>query len=128
MGFDLVRNELGGWRVLEDNVRVPSGAGYAIASRQAMDEVMPMLPRPAGLLDPATAPQLLRADAAGLRRSRRRDHRPAVRRRRNSAWFEHRMLAEQGGFLLLTPDDVDVEDGRVVTRAERSRSTCCTCG
>ena len=24
-GFDLVRNELGGWRVLEDNVRVPSG-------------------------------------------------------------------------------------------------------
>ena len=60
MGFDLVRNELGGWRVLEDNVRVPSGAGYAIASRQAMDEIMPMFPRPAGLLDPSTAPQLLR--------------------------------------------------------------------
>ena len=33
MGFDLVRNEFGGWRVLEDNVRNPSGAAYAIAIR-----------------------------------------------------------------------------------------------
>ena len=55
MGFDLVRNEFGGWRVLEDNVRNPSGAAYAIAIRDLMDEVLPDLPRPEGLLDPADA-------------------------------------------------------------------------
>ena len=38
MGFDLVRNEFGGWRVLEDNVRNPSGAAYAMAIRELMDD------------------------------------------------------------------------------------------
>ena len=60
MGFDLVRNEFGGWRVLEDNVRNPSGAGYAIAIRELMDTVLPDLPRPAGLLDPSSALPKLR--------------------------------------------------------------------
>ena len=50
IGFDLVRDELAGWRVLEDNARVPSGAGYAIAARQLVDAVMPDLTRPPGLL------------------------------------------------------------------------------
>ena len=119
MGFDLVRNELGGWRVLEDNVRVPSGAGYAIASRQAMDEVMPMLPRPVGLLDPHTAPPLLRQTLLAC--AGRDDAVIALLSdgAHNSAWFEHRLLAEQSGFVLLTPDQIDVEAGRVVTRAGR---------
>ena len=60
MGFDLVRNEFGGWRVLEDNVRNPSGAAYAIAIRDLMNEVLPDLPRPEGLRDPAAALPLLR--------------------------------------------------------------------
>jgi carboxylate-amine ligase len=119
MGFDLVRNELGGWRVLEDNVRVPSGAAYAIASRQAMDTVMPMLPRPAELLDPSTAPALLRETLLAV--AGRDDAVIALLSdgAANSAWFEHRLLAEQAGFLLLKPEDVDVADGRVVTRAGR---------
>ncbi len=120
MGFDLVRNELGGWRVLEDNVRVPSGAGYAIASREAMDDIMPMLPRPAGLLDPHTAPELLRTTLLAC--AGREDATIALLSdgAHNSAWFEHRLLAQQAGFLLLKPEDIDVEDGRVVTRAERT--------
>src|SRR3954454_25006254 len=60
MGFDLVRNEFGGWRVLEDNLRNPSGAAYALAIRDLLDAVMPDLPRPAGLLDPRAALQELR--------------------------------------------------------------------
>ena len=55
MGFDLVRNEFGGWRVLEDNVRNPSGSAYAIAIRDLMDACLPELPRPPGLLSPASA-------------------------------------------------------------------------
>ena len=49
IGFDLVRDELGGFRVLEDNVRVPSGVAYAIALRRLLDDVAPELPRPAVL-------------------------------------------------------------------------------
>ena len=43
IGFDLVRDAIGGWRVLEDNARVPSGVGYAVAMRRLMHEVMPEL-------------------------------------------------------------------------------------
>ncbi len=121
-GFDLVRNEHGDWYVLEDNVRVPSGAGYAIATRALMDAVMPDLPRPEGLLDVNTAALLLTgtlhsissaganavvgllSDGAG-----------------NAAWFEHRLLAERAGFVLLRPDDVDVVDGIVVANTGDDR-------
>ncbi len=112
MGFDLVRNEFGGWRVLEDNVRNPSGAAYAIAIRDLMNEVLPDLPRPEGLRDPAAALPLLRRCLL--------DHRapdgtvallssgPAA-----SAWYEHRLLAARGDLLLTEADDLTVTDGEV---------------
>ena len=49
-----------GWRVLEDNVRNPSGAAYAIAIRDLMDACLPELPRPPGLLSPASALPVMR--------------------------------------------------------------------
>ena len=120
MGFDLVRNEFGGWRVLEDNVRNPSGAGYAIAIRDLMDQVLPDLPRPDGLLDPAAALGRLRAcllahagaDATAALLSSG----PS-----SSAWFEHRLLAERGGLRLVLADDLEVSDGVVRHRASGDR-------
>ena len=35
-GIDLIRDEQGAFRVLEDNVRVPSGVSYVLANRSAM--------------------------------------------------------------------------------------------
>src|SRR6202012_1799011 len=35
-GIDLIRDEQGSFRVLEDNVRVPSGVSYVLANRSAM--------------------------------------------------------------------------------------------
>src|SRR3954469_18053251 len=116
MGFDLVRNEYGGWRVLEDNLRSPSGAAYAIAVRGLMDAVLPELPRPPGLEHPAAAYELLRATLLA----------PAEPGTRavllsggpgSGAWFEHRRLAEGAGLGLVLPDDLDVTGGRVVNRA-----------
>ncbi len=112
MGFDLVRNEFGGWRVLEDNVRNPSGAAYAIAIRAVLDEALPELPRPKGLLDPADALPRLRATLLAHAE-------PGTRAAlfstgpHASAWFEHQLLAERGGLLLVTADDLEVLDGRV---------------
>ncbi|MCU1407055.1 MAG: hypothetical protein JWQ43_3358 [Glaciihabitans sp.] len=115
MGFDLVRNEFGGWRVLEDNVRNPSGAAYAIAARQMMDAVVPDLPRPVSLLDPVAA-------LAGLRRCLvARAGEGAVvalfsSGPGSSAWFEHRRLADGANLLLVVADDLEVVDGRVLRR------------
>jgi uncharacterized circularly permuted ATP-grasp superfamily protein len=36
LGHRPVRDSLGGWRVLEDNVRVPSGVSYVLSNRRAM--------------------------------------------------------------------------------------------
>ncbi|MEF2976579.1 carboxylate--amine ligase/circularly permuted type 2 ATP-grasp protein [Subtercola sp. YIM 133946] len=114
MGFDLVRNEFGGWRVLEDNVRAPSGAAYAMAARRLMDATVPELPRPAGLLDPhaalATLRETLLAGAAATR------HEPGSTATAallssgpaSSAWFEHSRLAEGAGLLLVSADDLEV--------------------
>ena len=120
MGFDLVRNEFGGWRVLEDNLRNPSGAGYAIAIRDLIDSVLPDLPRPDGLLDPVTALADLRecllspvgpdGTAALLSRG------PG-----SSAWFEHRLLAERGGLRLVVADDLVVTGGEVRHRGSGER-------
>jgi glutamate---cysteine ligase / carboxylate-amine ligase len=116
MGFDLVRNEYGGWRVLEDNLRSPSGAAYAVALRGLLDAVLPELPRPAGLAHPAAAYELLRsallASAEPGTRAALLSSGPG-----SGAWFEHRRLAEGAGLSLALADDLDVADGRVVHRA-----------
>ena len=47
-GIDLIRDEQGKFRVLEDNVRVPSGVSYVIENRLAMTQDVPRpLRRPA---------------------------------------------------------------------------------
>jgi glutamate---cysteine ligase / carboxylate-amine ligase len=115
MGFDLVRDEYGGWQVLEDNLRSPSGAAYAIAARRLLDDVLPDLPRPEGLATPATAYELLRATLLAAAE-------PGTRAALlssgpdSSAWCEHARLADGAGLLLLTPADLDVSRGRVVDR------------
>jgi uncharacterized circularly permuted ATP-grasp superfamily protein len=42
-GIDLIRDEHGAWRVLEDNVRVPSGVSYVISNRRVMAQTLPEL-------------------------------------------------------------------------------------
>jgi uncharacterized circularly permuted ATP-grasp superfamily protein len=42
-GIDLIRDEFGKFRVLEDNVRVPSGVSYVIENRLAMTRTFPAL-------------------------------------------------------------------------------------
>ena len=38
-GIDLIRDEQGTFRVLEDNVRVPSGVSYVMENRRAMAQM-----------------------------------------------------------------------------------------
>ncbi|RFA21770.1 carboxylate--amine ligase/circularly permuted type 2 ATP-grasp protein [Subtercola boreus] len=120
MGFDLVRNEFGGWRVLEDNVRAPSGAAYAMAARRLMDAVVPDLPRPPGLLDPHSALGALRESLGGPRKTGLGALALLSSGPHSSAWFEHSRLAADAGLLLVTADDLDIHAGRVVTGDNRT--------
>ncbi len=42
-GIDIVRDDLGVYRVLEDNLRVPSGISYVVENRAAMRRAFPLL-------------------------------------------------------------------------------------
>ncbi len=42
-GVDLIRDETGEFRVLEDNVRIPSGVSHVIENRRALSQTLPSL-------------------------------------------------------------------------------------
>jgi carboxylate-amine ligase len=118
LGFDLVRNEFGGWRVLEDNVRSPSGVAYGIALRELMDDVVPDAPRPAHLRDPHDATDRLRRTLCANTSAVTGATDPVIALVSDGpaadAWFEHRRLADGAGLRLVSGSDLDVRGGRVV--------------
>ncbi|MGH1561530.1 glutamate--cysteine ligase [Mumia sp. DW29H23] len=114
MGFDLVRNSRGEWRVLEDNLRNPSGLAYAVAAREMLDEVLPDLPRPDGLADPAAAFPVL---AETLRACAGESGTGALALLSSGSsslsWYEHQRLAAEAGLVLVGSEDLGVRDGQV---------------
>ena len=108
-GLDLLHGP-DGWVVLEDNLRVPSGIGYALANRDSGLAALPQLYAEAetdGLVDPGESVALLRAaltDAAPPRCSGTPQLGLLTDGPQNSAWFEHRLLAEALGIPVVTPD------------------------
>jgi uncharacterized circularly permuted ATP-grasp superfamily protein len=114
IGFDVVRDQQGRFRILEDNCLNPSGIAYAIAARTAADTFVALQP-PAERRDIAYAVELLRqvmADAA----PGGDPEAPAAlisEGEENSAWFEHTFLAERLGIPVIHPDDLEVRHGRL---------------
>jgi uncharacterized circularly permuted ATP-grasp superfamily protein len=117
-GIDLIRDEQGGWRVLEDNVRVPSGVSYVISNRRVMAQTLPelfvsMRVRPVGDY-PHKLLQALRASAPdGVEEPNVVVLTPGVY---NSAYFEHTLLARLMGVELVEGRDLFCSGGRVWMR------------
>ncbi len=116
-GTDLVRIEDGGFAVLEDNLRVPSGVSYMLANRQVMKRVFPGLfsryrVRPIDHY----GQQLL----STLRTLAPRPNDPTIvvltPGVHNSAYFEHTFLARQMGVELVEGRDLFVHDNVVFMR------------
>jgi uncharacterized circularly permuted ATP-grasp superfamily protein len=116
-GTDLVRVEDGGFAVLEDNLRVPSGVSYMLANRQVMKRVFPVLfsryrVRPIDHY----GQQLL----GTLRALAPRPNDPTIvvltPGVHNSAYFEHTFLARQMGVELVEGRDLFVHDNVVYMR------------
>ncbi|GID26214.1 carboxylate--amine ligase/circularly permuted type 2 ATP-grasp protein [Paractinoplanes brasiliensis] len=115
-GVDLVRNADGKWCVLEDNLRVPSGIAYAMQNRRLTHAVLPELPLPDNLISVERTPEmLLRALTESARPSAGDDPRIVVLSQGpdDSAWFEHRMLAEEMGVPVVRSTELFVDDARV---------------
>ncbi|MBG0822087.1 carboxylate--amine ligase/circularly permuted type 2 ATP-grasp protein [Planomonospora sp. ID91781] len=112
-GLDLVRDDVGRWMVLEDNLRVPSGLGYAVANRRLMDEVLPELVPGGEFADPAGALRLLRETLAAAGGGGSPSLAVVSAGPGDSAFYEHRMLAEELGAVLVGPGDLEVRRGRV---------------
>jgi uncharacterized circularly permuted ATP-grasp superfamily protein len=117
-GIDLIRDEKGSFRVLEDNLRSPSGVSYVMENRRTMARVFPNL----------FATHRVRAVddyAAHLLRSLRKSAAtneadptvvvltPGVH---NSAYFEHSLLARQMGVELVEGRDLFCRDNQVYMR------------
>ncbi len=117
-GIDLIRDEQGAWRVLEDNVRVPSGVSYVISNRRVMAQTLPelfvsMRVRPVGDY-PQRLLQSLRASAPdGVDDPTIVVLTPGVY---NSAYFEHTLLARLMGVELVEGRDLFCSGGRVFMR------------
>ena len=116
-GTDLVCDAAGRWMVLEDNLRVPSGAGYAIVNRRLLSKHLPELQPPADIDDPDHAPQML-LDTLRAAAPPHTSGEPAVALMSSgwsdSAWFEHTFLAEEMGVALVGPADLSVVNERLL--------------
>jgi uncharacterized circularly permuted ATP-grasp superfamily protein len=107
-GLDVVRDRDGGFLVLEDNVRTPSGIAYAVAARELTQALLPDTASAPRRVDHAYAllgEALLAAAPAGVS-----DPVIAVLTdgEANSAWWEHRTIADQLGVALVGLDDLHV--------------------
>jgi uncharacterized circularly permuted ATP-grasp superfamily protein len=117
-GLDLIRDGEGAWRVLEDNLRCPSGVAYFLENRRVMKQLFGGLfssQRVTPIDDYAS--QLLQTlqDMAPWSSS------PTVVLLtpgvHNSAYFEHSYLARLMGIQLVEGQDLVCSDGKVWMRS-----------
>ena len=117
-GIDLIRDEAGTFRVLEDNVRVPSGVSYVLANRSAMRQQWTDVLGKVRLRPVSHYPQRLLAALVAAAPSGVSDPcivvlTPGVY---NSAYFEHAWLARAMGVELVEGRDLVCSGGVVRMR------------
>lgn len=108
-GIDLVQAKDGTWYILEDNLRIPSGASYPMIARNITRKVSPETFVNNHVADNRNYSELLKEtmdyvnDGRGINVI-------LTPGRYNSAFFEHSYLAEKSGAVLAYPGDLVVED------------------
>ena len=120
-GIDLIRDNAGEFRVLEDNVRVPSGVSYVMTNRRAISAALPETIAQHRIRPVAGYPQrllaALRAAApAGVTDPTVVVLTPGVY---NGAYFEHALLARTMGVELVEGRDLECRRGRVMMRTTK---------
>ena len=123
VGCDLIRDAQGEFRVLEDNLRCPSGVSYMLANRGVMTRSFPKLMQTSRVRPVRHYPIELLNTLQSL--SPRDVPKPSVvvltPGQYNSAYFEHAYLAQQMGVELVEGRDLFVDEGRVWMKSTRGR-------
>jgi uncharacterized circularly permuted ATP-grasp superfamily protein len=118
-GSDLVRDGEGVIRVLEDNLRVPSGVSYMLENRETMLQMFPELFSQIKVQPVSNYPKNLRRSLAACAPAHCAGKptvailTPGIH---NSAYFEHSFLADQMGVELVEGHDLRVVDGHIAMR------------
>jgi uncharacterized circularly permuted ATP-grasp superfamily protein len=117
-GCDLVRDADGSWKVLEDNVRTPSGISYVLENRTAMTRLVPQLFTEYRVRPVDHYPMLLLAALRAVAPAAEGEATVVVWTPGplNSAYFEHAFLARQMGVELVEASDLVVRDDVVYMR------------
>ncbi len=107
-GIDLVQAKDGTWYILEDNLRIPSGASYPLIARELCRMTSPDVFREANVRDNRNYIALLRetmnyVNCGGINVI-------LTPGRYNAAYFEHSYFAEKTGAVLVQNSDLFVED------------------
>lgn len=104
-GIDLVKGKNGKWYILEDNLRVPSGASYPMIARELCRRCSPMAYQKAHPADNRNYAQLLKetmdaVNTGGINVI-------LTPGRYNAAYFEHSYLAEKTGAKLVNGSELE---------------------
>lgn len=107
-GIDLVQGKDKNWYVLEDNLRIPSGASYPMIARELTRRASPMIFINNSIIDNRSYGQMLKevmdyVNYGGINVI-------LTPGRYNSAYFEHSFLAEKTGAILASPQELVVEN------------------
>ena len=114
-GIDLVKGKDGTWYVLEDNLRIPSGASYPLIARSLCRRCSPDTFRHNAVADNRGYGELLRRTMDSLNTGG--INVVFTPGRYNAAYFEHSFLAEQTGAVLAEAGDLYVRDDVLYYRA-----------
>jgi len=120
-GCDLVRHSDGTWKVIEDNVRIPSGISYVLENRAAMARLVPELFASYRVRRVDHYPQLLLRALRSVAPSAESEATVVVWTPgpANPAYFEHAFLARQMGVELVEASDLVVRDDVLYMRTTR---------
>lgn len=107
-GIDLVQGKDGQWYILEDNLRVPSGASYPMIARELCRRSSPRTFQQHHIADNRNYAELLRKTMDHVNTG---GHTVILTPGRyNAAYFEHSYLAEKTGAHLVTGSELLVEN------------------
>jgi uncharacterized circularly permuted ATP-grasp superfamily protein len=123
-GIDIVRDEQGAFKVLEDNARTPSGVSYVIENRYLMQRAFPDLLAGVKVRKVDQYGQRLHEAMTAIAPAGAADPQvvllsPGVF---NSAYFEHVFLAREMGVPLVEPGDLVIDQDRVYMKTTGGRS------
>ena len=114
-GIDLVQAKDGNWYILEDNLRIPSGASYPLIARKLCRMASPQTYAKNHVIDNRNYGTMLAdmmnyVNTGGINVI-------LTPGRYNAAFFEHAYLAEMTHSVLAMPNDLYVENSQVYYRA-----------